>query len=145
MIDYKLKTLPEIKAEVDRLAARIDAVGHCELPTYGRSEDFARPHIEVNRDGYHWIVVERGEELQRLTTYDFDALLYRIFASVTRSLAWSHELAHRVESLDCRRIAFPHQLELIAKLSASWTETTAAEQQRSLGEHPFFDRDTSSG
>jgi len=49
-------TLDAIKSEVDRLAAKIGASGYI-LPTYGRSEDLARPHIEVDSRGYHYVVV----------------------------------------------------------------------------------------
>jgi hypothetical protein len=59
-----LLSLEEIKSEIDDLAQRIGASGLI-LPTYGRSEDFARPHIEVDDSGYHYVVVERGQEMER--------------------------------------------------------------------------------
>lgn len=43
-------TLKEIEIEISRLASIIDADERL-LPTYGRSEDFARPHIEVDNQG----------------------------------------------------------------------------------------------
>jgi hypothetical protein len=51
-------------SEIDDLAQRIGASGLI-LPTYGRSEDFARPYIEVDDSGYHYVVVERGQEMER--------------------------------------------------------------------------------
>src|ERR1051325_7559594 len=106
-----MKSLTEIKSEVDRRAALLGAVEHRSLPTYGRTEDGARPHIEVDSHGYHFVVVERGQELERFTTFELDDVLYRIFQSVTFSLAIDYELAHRVETQDFRRIGFQKQIE----------------------------------
>ena len=46
------------------------------LPTFGRSEQSGRPHIEVDPVGYHYIIAERGQELERRITFDLDDLLY---------------------------------------------------------------------
>jgi len=134
-----MKSLGEIKAEVDRLALVIGAAGSQLLPTSGRTEDFARPHIEVDPQGYHFVVVERGQEKERFTTVEFDDLLYRIFQSVTFSLAFDYELGHRIETEDCRRIGFQRQVELLARLSKRWAERKAEEHARILQEHPFDD------
>lgn len=135
-----MKSLAEIKSEVNRRATLIGAAGHHSLPTYGRTEDGARPHIEVDSRGYHFVVVERGQELERFTTFELDEVLYRIFQSVTFSLAIEYELAHRVETQDCRRIGFQKQVELLAQLSQRWADTEVDEHQRILQEHPFDDQ-----
>jgi len=131
-------TLSEIKTEVDRLAAQIGASGNI-LPTYGRSEDGARPHIEVDSRGYHYVVVERGQELARLTTNELDELLYNIFESMTFSLACKYELAHRIETQDCRRIIFQRQVELLSELSRRWGERESQRHKEILRRHPFDD------
>ncbi|HYY56938.1 MAG TPA: Imm63 family immunity protein [Pyrinomonadaceae bacterium] len=133
-----MMTLSEIRTEIDRLAARIDASGYV-LPTYGRSEDGARPHIEVDARGYHYVVVERGQELERLTTSDLDKLLFNVFESVTFSLASKYELAHRIEHQDCRRILFRRQIELLSMLSPHWGERQARSHEQTLRQHPFDD------
>ncbi len=131
-------TLPEIKAEVDRLAAQIGTSGRL-LPTYGRSEDGARPHIEVDSRGYHYVVIERGQELERLTTNDLDELLFNIFEGVTFSLASKYEMAHRVDSQDSRRILFRHQIESLSELYPHWGEREAQRHEQILRRHPFDD------
>ncbi|HEX8144186.1 MAG TPA: Imm63 family immunity protein [Pyrinomonadaceae bacterium] len=133
-----MMTLSEIKIEIDRLAALIDASGYV-LPTYGHSEDGARPHIEVDARGYHYVVVERGQELRRLTTSDLDELLFNVFESVTFSLASKYELAHRIEHQDCRRILFRRQVELLSMLSPHWGEREAQSHAETLRQHPFDD------
>src|SRR4026209_2782179 len=112
-------TLSEIKASVDQLAERIGAPQDT-LPTYGYSEQTARPHIEVDPRGYHFVIVERGEELERLTTSDLDSLLYKIFAAVTFEISGKYERAHRMENHDPRKILFKMQVDLLTRLSRQW-------------------------
>lgn len=129
-------TLPEIKADIERLAARIGAPAR-NLPTYGRTEDFARPHIEVDGRGYHFVVVERGQEIERRTTNDFDELLYNVFGSATFSIASDYELENRIENQDSRRILFSRQVELLAALSPAWGEREAQRHERILEHYSF--------
>jgi hypothetical protein len=124
-------TLTEIKAKVDELAGKIGASGYV-LPTYGHSEDGARPHIEVDSQGYHYVVVERGEELKRITTTSLDDLLYHIFEAVTFSLAGDYEVTHRIPGQDFRILLFKHQVELLSALSTQWAERTSARHERLL-------------
>lgn len=135
----RLRTLAEIEAEMRRLGARIGA-GDGALPTFGHSDDFARPHVEVDEAGYHWVVVERGQERERVTTRDLDALLERHFRGVTFGLATDHELRHRVPMTDGRRMIFARQIELLERLSPAWAEREAARHAAVLRAHPFDDR-----
>ena len=132
-------TLSEIEAEVNRRAAKVGATGYV-LPTYGRTEDGARPHIESDSRGYHYVVVERGQELRRDTTSDLDELLYQVFESVTFSLACDYEGRHRVAGQDSRRLLFARQLQLLSMLSPAWAEREARDHQRILQQHPFNDQ-----
>lgn len=134
-----MKSLAEIKAEVDLKASLIGASGHESFPTYGYTEDSARPHIEADARGYHFVVVERGQELSRVTTGDLDKLLYQVFQTITFSLACSYELKHRIETQDSRRLSFRRQVELISKLSHGWGLRLAEEHELILKKHPFDD------
>ena len=130
--------LSEIKSEVDRLAKKIRAPESL-LPTYGRTRDAAHPHIEVDERGYHYVIVERGEELNRITTGDIDKLLYHVFEGVTFNLACEYELKHRVWKRDVRRLLFRHQIELLSVLSPHWAEIEFQDHARILSQHPFDD------
>ena len=134
-----MKNLPEIEAEVSRLAATVGASGYV-LPTFGHSQDGARPHIEADSRGYHYVVVERGEELRRDTTRDLNELLYHIFESVTFTLACDYERAHRIVGEDCRRQLFARQVELLSSLSQTWAERELRDHQKILQQHPFNDQ-----
>jgi hypothetical protein len=134
-----MKSLTVIQADVDRLAAMIGAADHYSLPTYGQTEDGARPHIEVDSRGFHFVVIERGQEQSRFTTRDLDELFYRIFRDVTFSMAFDYELSHRVETQDCRRLGFERQVELLSQLCQRWSDRETEEHERILRAHPFDD------
>src|SRR4051812_8238508 len=110
-----MKTLAEIKLEIERLARLIDA-GQELLPTCGYSEESRRPHIEVDASCYHWIASDRGHEFDRWTTGDLDELLYAVFSSVTFQMACEYELRHRVPEQESRRLTFPRQIGLMSDL-----------------------------
>jgi Immunity protein 63 len=132
-------TLPEIKAEIDSRAALLGASANM-LPTYGVSRDFGYPHIEVDSAGYHYVVVERGQELKRITTPQLDELLYTVFESIAFSLAGRYEVNHRIKGEDCRRLMFGYQVELLAMLDPTWAARCAAKHRQILEKNPFQDR-----
>jgi hypothetical protein len=133
-----MKTLNDVKNEVEKYASLIGATGY-DLPTYRRSEDFARPHIEVDQLGYHYVVVERGQELSRQTTHDVDELLYWIFDSVTFKLACDYELSHRIAKQDFRRILFSKQIKLLHRLSPYWAQQEQRKHHSILLNYPYDD------
>ena len=134
----KLLTLSGIKAKVIRLVAKIDAPKDT-LPTFGRSQQTGKPHIEVDSSSYHYVVVERGHEFERRTTSDIDECLYWIFTDITWALAIRYELAHRIKTEDGRRLMFPYQLGLLSMLSPQWSARQSQEHERRLRENPLDD------
>ena len=128
-----------LQKTVKQLAAKIDAPSNL-LPTYARTRDSAYPHIEIDESGLlHYVVVERGEELERLSTKDEDELLYWVFAGVTFSMAVAYELKNRIYKQDARRIMFGKQEELLGKLSQNWKQREIAEHENILKKNPFDD------
>lgn len=131
--------LNNIKAEVDRLAGIVNAPQNL-LPTYERSLDGARPHIETDgRQRLCYVVVERGEELERYCTNNTGDLLYKIFAGVTFSMASAFAATHRKKSEDFRRQLFAKQEELLGRLNEAWRDRRRIEHDRILQTHPFND------
>ena len=126
-------TLAEIEAAVTEVADRINPREYY-LPTYGRSEDLARPHIETAARNMSYVIVERGTELQRRTTTDLDTLLYWIFRDVTFSMAVDYEVAHRIEGQDFRILLFQHQLHLLQDLRPEGRGRYATEKAARLAE-----------
>jgi len=123
-------TLKEIEIKINQMAKIIDAEKRL-LPTYGYSMDFARPHIEVDDRGIHFVVVERGKEQYRLTTDDIDEILFRVFSGVISAMSYTYELKNRDETKDCRRMAFKKQEELLGMLNSEWKKE-AEERHRAV-------------
>lgn len=133
-----MQSLPEIEAEVTRLA-RILGSSDDDLPTYGRTRDSGYPHVEVDKERYHYVIVERGQEVERKSTADFENLLYWIFSGATHSLAFAYELRNRVGNQDCRRIAFSRQVELLGLISPQMAARRTTEIEEILARAPYND------
>lgn len=110
------------------------------LPTYGYSDGWsARPHVEVDQDGYHYIIMERGNELKHIAMRDEDSLLYHVFCDITSVLASEYELTHRTENQDSREVQFTHQNELLELLSPAWAAKQRDETGKIIEEYPYVD------
>lgn len=132
-------TLSVIKEQIDQLGELIDAPQFL-YPMYGRSADGALPHIELDgAENFHFVVVERGQELERRTTRELDDLLFWIFDTMTFSMACSFEGANRNHAQDFRRILFSKQEELLGHLNANWQKRKRTHHQLILAKHPFTD------
>ncbi len=128
-------SLRQIRHQVKKRAALIGAAPD-DLPSYGRSRDLGYPHIEVDPSGYHWVVIERGQELERRVCTAFDELLFTIFESATHSVASRWEVSHRVPNQDVRRLLFQRQIELLFLLDPAWSERRRRHLNAVLREHP---------
>ncbi len=131
-------TLSEIEVKVNELAQKIGAPQNI-LPTYGYSEQIARPHVEVSPWAYQYVVAQSGQEVSRFTTRDIDQLLYKIFADVTFGLAITYAEKNHIENQDIRRSAFQRQVELLTLLSPQWGERGSQEHAQTLMQAPFDD------
>ncbi len=117
----------------DARASAIDLAGvigapRSLLPTFGSSEDFARPHIEERDGRLHLVVVERGAERDRRIARDLDELLFWVFCGVTFAMASDWEAHHRVDGQDFRVGLLTRQLELLAALSTRWADRYRAQE-----------------
>lgn len=131
-------TLSEIEVKVNELARKIGAPQNI-LPTYGYSEQTARPHVEVSPRAYYYTVAQSGQEVSRYGTRDVDQLLYKIFVDVTFGLAITYAEKNSIENQDIRRLAFQRQIELLTLLSPQWGERGSQEHVQILKQAPFDD------
>jgi immunity protein 63 of polymorphic toxin system len=128
----------EIEIKVNELAQKIGAPQNI-LPTYGYSEQTARPHVEVSSWAYYYVVAQSGQEVSRYATIDVDQLLYKIFANVTLELSIMYASKNPIENQDIRRLVFPRQVELLTLLSPQWGESGFQEHAQILRQAPFDD------
>jgi len=133
-----MRQFSEIQNEVQKLAKVIGA-SQDQLPTYGETRDLGYAHIEVDDLHYHYIYVERGQELERKSTQNFDELLYFIFFDATHNIAINYELSNRIENKDSRRIWFAKQIELMYSLSPEFGSKVEAHISKILKFHPYDD------
>ena len=96
------------------------------------------PYIEIS-DVYHFVVEERGLELERRKTRDLDELLYWVFDGVTFTVASSFELRNRRPNEDSRRQLFAKQEELLNLASEAWGHRKEVEHKGVLANYPFND------
>jgi len=129
----------EIQEKIERLGDKINAPDNL-LPTYGHSVDSAHPHIEVSEQGYHYVVVERGIELERKTTSSLDELLYWVFRDVTFSMAIMYRPERRDPKKDFRRLLFANQIELLSLLNQEWAKKKEQEIEAILKKNPYVDK-----
>lgn len=128
----------EIEIKINELAQKIGAPQNI-LPTYGYSEQTARPHVEVSPRAYYYVLAQSGQEVSRYATRDIDQLLYKVFVDVTFELAISYAEKNRIENQDIRRVAFQRQIELLTLLSPQWGESGSLEHAQILEQAPFDD------
>src|ERR1041385_9225570 len=112
----RMLTLAEIEVRVNDLAQKIGAPQNI-LPSYGYSEQTARPHVEVGSGAYYYVVAQSGQEVSRNATRDIDELLYTVFTGVTFTLSILSAETNRIENQDIRRLVFPKQAQLFTLLS----------------------------
>jgi hypothetical protein len=132
------RALARIRSSVMTLAEAIGAPAN-SLPTFGSSEDFARPHIEAIGECVYYVVVERGQELVRESYLDDRPLLEQVFNGVTFEMACDFELRNRRANEDSRRQLFARKLELLGMLDPQWRDRERARLVEILREHPFSD------
>lgn len=83
------------------------------LPTYGYTKDYAQPYIEIdNLDIFHYVIIERGQELERKTTDKIEVVLKWIFIDITFEMASVFTSNNSKPNIDHRRILFQSQEKL---------------------------------
>ncbi|PAB60339.1 Imm63 family immunity protein [Anaeromicrobium sediminis] len=131
-------SLEQIKAKVFDLAKRINAPV-IFMPTFGINKDSAQPEIRVDESRYHYVIIERGQELQHKITKDLNELLYWTFEDITFSMASDFELKNRNAEQDFRRILFDKQLKLLSLINEEFSLKRKKTIEKILGNNPFND------
>jgi dipeptidase len=109
------------------------------LSVRASSDGFGTPHIEIDENGYNYVVSERGEEFERRQTKDIDKLLYWIFNEIVFIMASDYELENRKPNEDFRKQLFAKQLELMEQLDSKFAQWNKEELDKILEETPYED------
>lgn len=115
-----------LEARVGELARTVGAAPDL-LPTFGWSRDGGYPHVECAGETMHWVVRERGRELQRRSTTDEDELLYWVFEAVTHTMASTWARGRLRPWQPFRVTLFKQQFRLLGQLDPAWVARRKAE------------------
>jgi hypothetical protein len=134
----KYHSISTIRRKVKELGKKINAPED-KLRIYSQPPGFGGPYIEIDNNGYHYIVWERGREHERRTTTELDELLYWIISDITFQMACEYELQARASNQDSRRLIFKKQLELLKKADSIFYTQGKQEIQELLKKYPYKD------
>ncbi len=131
--------LAHLASEYDRLCQRVKP---CEnsYTFLTERQDNGSPHVEFADGEYHYVVTERGLDLDRKSTADIREMLYWMLYDLTFWMGVSFEFKNRIEGPDCRRVIFAHQLELMKRADAAMAERLEQHISKTLSANPFIDR-----
>ena len=115
----KLYSIATIRKKVKEYGKKVNAPKNL-LTVRSTTDGFGTPHIEIDKNGYNYVVWERGSEHERKTTKDLHKLMYWIFKDIVFKIASDYELNHRNPKEDFRRLLFGKVLELFEKLDEQW-------------------------
>ncbi|MFC1416660.1 Imm63 family immunity protein [Streptacidiphilus cavernicola] len=114
-------TLGDVQAAVRAMTAQLDGNDHVAFSR----RDAAYPYIKVQDGIIHWIVEERGKELQHRTTGDLNELLNWVALDATFSMALDWERGQRGRfpaDRDTRIGWLAKQIELLRRLDTEWAQ-----------------------
>lgn len=97
----KIYSISTIRKKVKEYGKKIDAPTQL-LSIHTTSDGFATPYIEIDENGYNYVVSERGTEFRRRKTQDINQLLYWILSDIVFNMAADYELEHRKPDEDSR-------------------------------------------
>lgn len=102
-------------------------------------QDVGVAHIEYTDGEYHYIVTERGLDLERRSTADRSEILYWMIYSLTFWMGVEFEFKNRIEGPDSRRMMFAHWLEQMKKADPEMADRLENDIAEILAKNPFLD------
>ncbi|MFX1497907.1 MAG: Imm63 family immunity protein [Promethearchaeota archaeon] len=134
----KIYSISTIRKKVREYGKKINAPSQL-LSVRSSSDGFGTPYIEIDKNGYNYVISERGEEFERRQTTDFDKLLYWIFKDIVFEMASQYELDHRIPNEDFRRQLFTKEQELMRQLDLKFVKWKKKEFDKILEESSYED------
>ncbi len=131
-----------LQAEYNELCQRIKPFdGKYTILT--EREDVGIAHVEFTGGEYHYIVTERGLDLERRSTVDRSEILYWMIYSLTFWMGVEFEFKNRIEGPDPRRMIFAHWLEQMKKADQAMADRLEKDIAQILAKNPFVDHESS--
>lgn len=134
----KFYSISAIRRKVRELGKKINAPSHL-LTVRTVTDGFGTPHIEIDKNGYNYVISERGSEHERKQTEDITTLLFWILKDIVFIMASDYELEHRNPNEDSRRQLFSKLIDLMDRLDPKFAQWEKRELEKILEENPFDD------
>ncbi|MFW9877667.1 MAG: Imm63 family immunity protein [Candidatus Thorarchaeota archaeon] len=134
----KIYSISTIRKKVREYGKKINTPSHL-LSVRSSPDGFGTPHIEIDENGYNYVVSERGREHERRQTKDITKLLYWILDSIVFIMASDYELENRKPTEDHRRQLFNKEIELMGQIDSKFLQWKKEEVYKILEEYPYED------
>jgi len=148
---HTIKTIGGFKAEYQRLLTILETNIHqdcyprnvlgeplnfekCKPVTFDYPTGDATPYIELNNNQFHFVVSERGTEIERRKG-NSDEVLELFFSYLTGSLGANYAAKHSKRQ-NFRRVMFAKQIELLELLNPEWASAEVRRHQTILQKNP---------
>jgi hypothetical protein len=131
-------SIEKIQLEFNEYCRRINPALSERFIQTTRGDD-GTSHLEITDDTYHYIVTERGLELNRKSTRDKDELLYWLIDELAWGMASTYELKNRIKGQSFRRLFFAKNIEFLNRANPAWAERKQKEFDAILVIHPYDD------
>ena len=96
-------------------------------------------HVEKLGDTFHWIVTDRGSEIERRTTNSREEVEYWLVRGVVFALSIERVLKIRAAGQDFRRLMYEKRIEIMKSISRKWGDRIEKEIENLLIEYPYDD------
>ena len=133
-------SIEELSSRVQEIGNTIDAPRSLLMVRNTPTAD-GQAYIEIKRDGYHYVISERGQEFSREVINSDDEILYKIFSDIVFEMAIKYELKNRLDGQDFRRILFGKEVELMNQISSNWGRRKTIEIEETLRNSPYSDEE----
>ncbi|WP_246316611.1 Imm63 family immunity protein [Scandinavium goeteborgense] len=135
----KIKTLTELRKELLEIGEIIGCGKrpkfHFIIPDY--PDGLATPFLEIHDNEYHFIVSERGCEIERKITTSDDEILYWFTESGVHAMASHYAASKRLPNNDFRVVYFRKQYQLMLSIKPEWATRKRIELAEIIQKHPF--------
>jgi hypothetical protein len=128
--------LERLQDRYNEICQQIDPVAHPYTILRVR-QDNGSAHVEFDDNKFHYVVTERGLDLERRTTPDADEILYWMIHDLTFWMGVAYEFKNRVEGPDARRAIFATWLELMKKAGPVMADRLEFDIAEILAKNPF--------
>ena len=132
-IDDRIVSFANLKEIIDSHAEKINAPQKY-YPTFDNIRGDATPNIEIIKDGYYYVISERGNEIDRRYTPFLDMLIFWIFKDITSWMSLDNQSNSLTSHADSRMKLLSNQVELLNKINPEYAETVIKEYELLLGQ-----------